>query len=215
MYQPSHHCDDRLDVQHALIRQYPLGAMVTLGEAGLVANHIPFILDAEAGALGTLRGHIAKANEQWRNFRDDVEALVIFQGPQSHVTPSWYATKQETGKVVPTWNYVVVHAYGVIRVIEDGAWLGDQIERLTALQESTRAEPWAVTDAPGDFIGAMMKAIVGVEIEISRIEGKWKVSQNRPSADRKGVAEGLIAERGMDNSLDGIAMARLVERFSS
>ena len=186
---------------------------MTLGEVGLVANHIPFILDAGSGALGTLRGHVARANGQWRDVRRDVEALVIFQGPQSYITPSWYATKQETGKVVPTWNYAVVHAYGVIHVIEDGNWLRDQIERLTALQESARAEPWAVSDAPGDFIDAMMKAIVGIEITITRIEGKWKVSQNRPSADRKGVVEGLRTDRSLKNE-DNIAMAQLIEELS-
>ena len=186
---------------------------MTLGEQGLVANHVPFVLDAAAGPLGTLRGHVARANGQWREFRRDVEALVIFQGPQSYVTPSWYATKQETGKVVPTWNYAVVHVYGVIRAIEDGNWLRDQIERLTALQESARAEPWAVSDAPGGFIDAMMKAIVGIEIDITRLEGKWKVSQNRPAADRQGVAQGLRTE-GVEESEESIAMAQLVEEFS-
>ena len=213
MYQPSHHSEDRLEVQHALIRTYPLGALVTLGEEGLVANHIPFILDEGAGALGTLRGHVARANGQWREFRRDVEALVIFQGPQSYITPSWYPTKQETGKVVPTWNYVVVHAYGAIRAIEDGNWLRDQIERLTALQEGVRAEPWAVSDAPGAFIDAMMKAIVGIEIDVTRMEGKWKVSQNRPLADRHGVAQGLKTAR-VQECEEKIAMAQLVEEFS-
>jgi len=196
---------------------------VTLGEEGLVANHIPFILDAGAGALGTLRGHVARANGQWRpagtpasmeNVRRDVEALVIFQGPQSYITPSWYPTKQETGKVVPTWNYAVVHAYGALRPIEDGEWLSNQIERLTVLQEGVRAEPWAVSDAPGDFIDAMMKAIVGIEIEITRMDGKWKVSQNRPVTDRQGVVEGLRTDRVQKNE-ENTAMAQLVEEFST
>jgi len=186
---------------------------VTLGGEGLVANHIPFILDAEAGALGTLRGHVARANGQGRDVRRDIDALVIFQGPQSYITPSWYATKQETGKVVPTWNYAVVHAYGVLRAIEDGDWLKDQIERLTASQEGVRAEPWAVSDAPGGFIEAMMKAIVGIEIGITRLEGKWKVSQNRPAADRQGVVDGLRAEK-VQGSEESIAVAQLVEKFS-
>jgi transcriptional regulator len=212
MYLPPHHRVDRFEVQHALIRAHPLGALVTLGEEGLVANHIPFILDAGAGALGTLRGHVARANGQGRDIGREVEALVIFQGPQSYITPSWYATKQETGKVVPTWNYAVVHAYGVIRAIEDGNWLKDQIERLTALQEGMRAEPWAVSDAPCSFIDAMMKAIVGIEIQITRMEGKWKVSQNRPAADRQSVVQGLRTERVQEN--ESIAMAQLVEEFS-
>jgi transcriptional regulator len=213
VYQPSHHREDRLEVQHALIQTYPLGALVTLGEEGLVANHIPFILDAGAGALGTLRGHLARANGQWRDVRREGEALVIFQGPQRYITPSWYATKQETGKVVPTWNYAVVHAYGVLRAIEDSDRLKDQIERLTALQEGVRDEPWAVSDAPGGFIEAMMKAIVGIEIEITRLEGKWKVSQNLRAADRRGVAEGLRAGRVQGSEESG-AMAQLVEEFS-
>ena len=212
VYRPSYHREDRLEVQHGLIRAHPLGALVTLGEAGLVANHIPFVLDAGAGALGTLRAHIAKANDQWRSFSREVEALVIFQGPQSYITPSWYATKRETGKVVPTWNYAVVHAYGPIRVVEDGGWLRDQIERVTALQEAARAEPWAVSDAPGSFIDAMTKAIAGIEIEITRLEGKWKVSQNRTAADRQGVAEGLRSEH--IEASDSASMAQLVEKFS-
>jgi transcriptional regulator len=212
VYQPPHHCEDRLEVQHALINAHPFGVLVTLGEGGLVANHIPFILDGVAGPLGTLRGHVARANGQWRDFRRDVEALVIFQGPQSYITPSWYATKQETGKVVPTWNYAVVHAYGALRAIEDANWLRDQIEALTVMQEGGRTAPWAVSDAPGPFIDAMMKAIVGIEIGITRIEGKWKVSQNRPAADREGVAGGLRAD-GPQTSQESIAMAQLVELF--
>jgi len=194
------------------MRTYPLAALVTFGEEGLVANHIPFILDAGAGALGTLRGHVARANGQWRDVGREGEALVIFQGPHRYITPSWYVTKLETGKVVPTWNYAVVHAYGVLRAIEDGDWLKEQIERLTALQEGGRDQPWAVSDAPGGFIEAMMKAIVGIEIEITRIEGKWKVSQNLRAADRRGVAEGLRTERAQEN--ESSAMAQLVEEFS-
>jgi len=206
VYQPPHHREDRLEIQHALIRAHPLGALVTLEEGRLVANHIPFALDAGAGSLGTLRGHVARANGQWRDFSRDVEALVIFQGPQSYITPSWYATKQETGKVVPTWNYAVVHAYGALRVIEDEKWLRDQIECVTVSQESVRAEPWAVSDAPAGFVEGLMRAIVGIEIEITRIEGKWKVSQNRPAADRRCVADGLRTQ-------ESSAMAELVEVF--
>jgi transcriptional regulator len=194
MYQPAHHREDRLEVQHALIRAFPLGILVTVGPSGLVANHVPFLIDPEASKLGTLRAHIARANLLWREFDPAQEALVIFQGAERYITPSWYETKRETGKVVPTWNYTVVHAYGPMKVIEDQAWLRRQIEDLTRFNEAARAERWAVTDAPDSFVAAMARGIVGIEIEIARIEGKWKVSQNRPESDRRGVVEGLRAE---------------------
>jgi transcriptional regulator len=209
MYQPAHHREDRLEIQHALIRTFPLGTLVTAGPSGLVANHVPFLIDPEASKLGTLRAHIARSNPQWREFDPAQEALVIFQGAERYITPSWYETKRETGKVVPTWNYAVVHAYGPMKAIEDQAWLRQQIEDLTRFNEAARAEPWAVTDAPESFVAAMARGIVGLEIEIMRIEGKWKVSQNRPEADRRGVVEGL---RGEPDATAG-AMADLVVEF--
>jgi transcriptional regulator len=209
MYQPAHHREDRLEIQHALIRTFPLGTLVTAGPSGLVANHVPFLIDPEVSKLGTLRAHIARSNPQWREFDPAQEALVIFQGAERYITPSWYETKRETGKVVPTWNYAVVHAYGPMKAIEDQAWLRQQIEDLTRFNEAARAEPWAVTDAPESFVAAMARGIVGLEIEIMRIEGKWKVSQNRPEADRRGVVEGL---RGEPDATAG-AMADLVVEF--
>ena len=209
MYQPPHDREERLDVQHALIRAHPLGALITFGAGGLSANLIPFILDVAASPKGTLKGHLARANRQWADFDPSVEALVIFQGVESYITPSWYVAKREHGKVVPTWNYVTVQAHGPMRVIEDRDWLADQIRALTAQNEGKRPEPWSVTDAPEPFVAAQMKGIVGIEIPISRIEGKWKVSQNRPEADRAGVIEGL--REGGDESAD--AMAALVESF--
>ena len=209
MYQPAHHREDRLDVQHALIRAFPLGTLVTTGPSGLVANHVPFLIDPEASRLGTLRAHVARANPLWKEADPEAEVLVVFQGAERYVTPSWYATKRETGKVVPTWNYAVVHAYGRMTVIEDAAWLKTQIEDLTRFNEAARAEPWAVTDAPAPFVDAMVRGIVGLEIEIARIEGKWKVSQNRPEADRRGVVEGL---RENADARSG-EMAELVEAF--
>ena len=206
MYQPAHFREDRLDVQHALIRAHPLAILVSQGSAGLEANPIPFLLDAEASPLGTLRCHLARANPQWRSLDADHEALVVFQAVDTYVTPSWYASKQEHGKVVPTWNYAIVQAWGRPRVIEDPAWLARQIRALTAQQEGQRAEPWAVDDAPEPFVAAQIKGIVGIEIAIARIEGKWKASQNRPPADREGVAAGL--ERQGDEA--SLAMARLV-----
>jgi transcriptional regulator len=206
MYQPPHHREDRLEVQHALIRAHPLGTLVTLGSGGLAANALPFVLDAASGALGTLKVHLARANAQWREFDRAVDALVIFQGVESYITPTWYPTKRETGKVVPTWNYVVVQAFGPMRIVEDRAWLTEQIAALTAEHEAGRTEPWSVADAPAPFVEAQLKGIVGVEIPISRIEGKWKVSQNRPEADRRGVVEGL---RSAGDAASG-AMAELV-----
>ena len=208
MYQPPHHREDRLEVQRALIRAHPLGTMVTLSPAGLVANPIPFLLDSGRGAFGVLQGHLARANAQWRDFDPAVEVLVIFQGPESYITPSWYETKRQTGKVVPTWNYAVVQAHGPLQVIDDRAWLADQVRALTALQETARPEPWAVSDAPAPFVEAQLKGIIGIEIPITRIEGKWKVSQNRPEADRIGVAEGLGASADPSSR----AMAELVRR---
>lgn len=191
MYQPPAFREDRLDVQQALIRAHPLGTLVTLGSGELTANLIPFLLDESRGELGILQGHLARGNEQWRHFDSAVEALVIFQGAESYITPSWYATKRKTGKVVPTWNYAVVQVFGPLTVIEDRDWLAGQVAALTSRHESARTEPWAISDAPAAFVEAQLKGIVGIEIPITRIEGKWKVSQNRPEDDRQGVAEGL------------------------
>jgi transcriptional regulator len=191
MYQPPHFREDSREVQHALIKAHPLGLLVTLGSAGLVANPIPFVLDASASVNGTLKAHLSRANSQWQDFNPDLEALAVFQGPETYITPSWYAAKREHGKVVPTWNYAIVQAYGRMRVIDDTDWLVRQITAMTDVQENARPEPWNVSDAPAPFVAAQLKGIIGIEIEITRIEGKWKVSQNRSEADRLGVAEGL------------------------
>lgn len=191
MYQPPHFREDSLAVQHALMRAHPLGLLVTLGGSGIVANPLPFVLDAQASPKGTLKAHLSRANTQWQDFDPSQEALVVFQGPEAYITPSWYAAKREHGKVVPTWNYAIVQAYGRMRVIDDPSWLLQQITAMTDVQEAARPEPWAVNDAPAPFVAAQLKGIVGVEIEITRIEGKWKVSQNRSEADRLGVAAGL------------------------
>ena len=209
MYQPPHFREDRLDVQHALIRAHPLGLLITHGTDGLVANPIPFMIDPDASALGTLRAHLARPNAQRASLDLEGTALVVFQGVDTYVTPSWYETKRETGKVVPTWNYAIVQAHGRVRTIDDRDWLAGHVGALTNLHEATRARPWEVADAPEPFIEAQLRGIVGLEIEITRIEGKWKVSQNRPVADRAGVAEGL-AEQAAPGSLD---MAGLVRRY--
>jgi transcriptional regulator len=194
MYQPPHFREERTEVQHALMRAHPLALLVTFGEGGLTANPVPLILHPERGEKGVLRGHLARANPQWRSFDPSVECLAVFQGVDAYITPSWYATKRETGKVVPTWNYAVVQAYGRLTVIEDAGWLGEQVRSLTDRHETARPAPWAVADAPENFVRAQLKGIVGIEIAIDRIEAKWKVSQNRNEADRAGVTEGLLGE---------------------
>jgi transcriptional regulator len=211
MYQPPHFREDRLDVQHALIRAHPLGLLVTFGGAGLVANPVPFVIDPSASPLGTLRAHLSRANAQWRDFDPDHEALVVFQGAEAYITPSWYEAKRQHGKVVPTWNYAMVQAYGRLRVMDDPAWLLGQISTMTAAQEAAQPEPWSVGDAPPPFVAAQLKGIVGIEIDITRIEGKWKVSQNRSEADRQGVSAGLrLAEDDASR-----AMADLVDAWGA
>jgi transcriptional regulator len=209
MYQPPLFREDRLEVQHGLIRSHPLGMLVTAGPGGLLANPIPFLIDSEASDLGTLQAHLARANPQWRELLAVEECLVIFQGPQDYVTPSWYETKRETGKVVPTWNYAIVQAWGRPRVIDDVAWLRSQINALTRSREDTRPLPWQVSDAPAAFIDGQVKGIIGIEIPIARIEGKWKMSQNRPEADRRGVVAGF-REKGEAGEL----IAKLVAERS-
>lgn len=206
MYLPTHFREDRLEAQHALIRAHPLGLLVTAGANGLLADPLPFLIDAADGPLGTLRAHCARANPHWQRLADAAEALVVFQGPAAYVTPSWYATKAANGKVVPTWNYLVVQARGRPRVFEDAAWLRHQVGRLTDTMEQGRSEPWAVDDAPESFVAAQLRAIVGIEIPIARLDGKWKASQNRAPADRAGVAAGLAAEADPSS----MPMARIV-----
>jgi transcriptional regulator len=208
MYTPRHFEETRVDVLHQLMRDEPFGALVTLGSAGLEANHLPFEVDCAAGEFGTLRGHVSRANTVWRETRADVEALAIFQGAQRYVTPSWYPSKDKTGKVVPTWNYVVVHAYGPLRFIEDPAWLRAQVDRLTRRHEAGREQPWQVSDAPEDYVAGLVRGIVGFEMTVTRLVGKWKVSQNRGEADRAGVTTGLRADADPASAV----MADLVER---
>jgi transcriptional regulator len=211
MYLPPAFREERIEVLHDLIRQHPLGLLTTAGAGGLLATPIPMLVYADEGNSGTLRAHVARANPHWRDLQGVAECLVVFMGLQGYVTPSWYPSKQETQKVVPTWNYVTVQAWGKPRLVEDAAWLRRQIDDLTHAQERTRPQPWAVGDAPDDYIAAQMKAIVGIEIPIERIEGKWKLSQNRPEADKAGVVAGLGSP---DDPNGNAAMAALMERRS-
>jgi transcriptional regulator len=206
MYTPKHFEEPRTKVMHELMRARPLATLVTLTSNGLDANHIPLHLADAPAPLGTLRGHVARANPLWGDFKKDVEVLAIFHGPDSYITPSWYATKQATGKVVPTWNYAVVHAYGTLRVIDDAAWVRAQLEALTAHNEASFTHPWSVSDAPREYTDKLIEAIVGFEIVISKMTGKWKVSQNQPAQNQASVIAGLNSS-GMR---DAEAMAALV-----
>lgn len=196
MYLPKHFEETRVATLHDLIGAHPLGALVVLTAKGLEANHIPFEVEPDPAPFGTLRGHIARANPLWRDVGRDVEALVIFQGVSRYVSPSWYPTKRETGRVVPTWNYAVVHAHGAPRFIDDRAWLRAFVEKLTNRHEAARPDRWRITDAPPEYIEQQLGAIIGLEIPIARLTGKWKLSQNRPAPDRAGVVEGLLREGG-------------------
>lgn len=196
MYRPAQFDEPRTERLHDLVRRHPLGLLVTQDTASaLSADPLPLLLDAEpesGGCAGSvLRGHVARANPLWREARTDLDSLVVFQGPQAYVSPSFYPSKQAHGKVVPTWNYLIVQARGRLRVIDDAGWLRGLLTRLTDRHEASRAAPWAVTDAPGDFTETLLEAIVGIEIAVSSLVGKWKVSQNRSAADRAGVVQGL------------------------
>jgi transcriptional regulator len=209
MYMPKHFEEHDIGVLHALIRSHPLGTWVTQAGGELLANHIPFLVDPSRGERGTLVGHVARANPVWQSFSKDVASLIVFQGPEGYISPSFYESKKEHGKVVPTWNYVVVHAHGVPQVIDDAGWLRKHVSAMTDLQES-RHPPgdWKVTDAPADFIDSMVKMIVGIEIPMLKLEGKWKMSQNRAMPDRLGTVAGLRA-RG------DAAVAAVVEDYAT
>lgn len=207
MYTPASFREDRTEVLHALMRSHPLALMVTYGPAGLQASPIPFLLYPEEGRYGTLRAHIARANPHWKALANADECLVVFQGPDGYITPSWYPAKSATHKVVPTWNYATVHAWGTPTSHDDSGWLRRQLHDLTQSQEARRPEPWAVSDASDEFIATQIKAIVGIEIPIARIEGKWKMSQNRDTADRQGVSKGLGAE---DDPHQNLPLAAIV-----
>ena len=194
MYVPKHFEETDRAVLHALIESHPLGAWVTMSPSGLLVNHIPFLLASADGAHGTLMGHVARANPVWQSFSATEPSVVIFQGAESYISPSWYASKLEHGKAVPTWNYAVVHAHGMPRAIEDRDWILDHVTRLSAKQESQQPLPWRVDDAPRDYIDKLLGAIVGIEIPVQALSGKWKVSQNRPLLDRQGVIAGLQAQ---------------------
>ena len=208
MYLPKHFANHEVDTLHALIQAQPLATLINYSAEGLDANHIPLILCPQPlpqSPLGTLAGHVARANPLWKQ-AGETEVLAVFQGPQAYISPSWYPSKQVDGKVVPTWNYAVVHAHGKLRAIEDPTWLRAHLEAATALRESAFANPWRLTDAPRDYLDKMLAAEVGIEITITQLVGKNKISQNQPPNNRLGVVEGLRAQ----NTPTACAMADLV-----
>lgn len=209
MYVQQHFSENNTATLHELMRRHPLGSFVVMTPGGLEVNHIPFFLDATRAPHGVLRAHLPIGNSLWQQEPARApEAVVIFQGEESYITPSWYPTKHEHGKAVPTWNYVVVHAYGTPRFVRDRHWLLAHVTELTNEHEAAQPSPWQVSDAPGDYIDSMLNRIVGVEIPITRMLGKWKVSQNRPMSDRQGVAAGLDSQQ----NVRAAAMGALVKQ---
>lgn len=209
MYTPAQFEETRIDVLHGLLDQHPLGALVMHGAYGLDADHIPFEIAAPTpeAPLGVLRAHVARANPLWR--RDGDAALVLFQGPSAYISPSHYEQKAIDGKVVPTWNYAVVHAHGRLRTVDDRDWLLGLLERLTTRHESARSAPWSIADAPRNYIDGLLKAIVGIEIPLERLYGKWKASQNRPAGDRARIATAMAEQ---DNGGPMAALMRVMQR---
>jgi len=211
MYLPElFHVTDR-DKLHALMQGRPFATLVSAGPSGLLGTHLPTVLKPDDCALGSIECHVARANAHWKDFADGVEALMIFHGAEAYIRPSWYPSKAKHGKVVPTWNYATVHAYGRARTIEDRAWLARHVSELTDQQERGEHAPWATSDAPPDFIATMLKGIVGIRFEIARLEGKWKMSQNRDVQDRAGVVSGL----GRRGEGDDREVADLVSRHTT
>ena len=191
MYVSKHHALDDREAISGLMEAHPLGAWVCQTAGGLVANHVPFLLDRSRGKFGTLVGHVARANPVWRELGTAAPSVVTFQGPQAYISPGWYPGKAAHGKVVPTWNYTVAHAHGIARAVDDRDWLLDMLNRLTATHEAGQPMPWRVDDAPADYIDRMLRAIVGVELPIERLEGKLKASQDEDRADRQGTVAAL------------------------
>lgn len=196
---------------HGLIQARPLATIVTLSTNGIEANHVPLHLSPGEGQYGTLRGHIARSNSMLCEMIQDLDALAVFHGPDSYISPSWYPTKKEHGRAVPTWNYAVVHAYGPLRIIDNAAWLFDHLQTLTTQHETGFDEPWKISDAPSDFTEKLLGAITGIEITITRLNGKWKASQNQPPTNQAGIVEGLNEREGARE----LEMADLITQVNS
>jgi transcriptional regulator len=193
MYLPSAFRQDDLAELHAQLQASPFALLTSAGATGVQASHLPLLLAPDEGEFGTLYGHFARANPHWRDLQDGAEALTVFSGPDAYISPGWYPAKAEHGKVVPTWNYIAVHARGPVELIEEPERLLQIVSRLSDQHESGRERPWAVSDAPREYIDSMLRAIVGFALPIRRLEGKWKLGQNRSAADQAGVRDGLAA----------------------
>lgn len=196
MHIPEYFNEPRLDVLHDLIVHNPLGVLVTHTAAGLDANHLPFHLKPAAGAHGVLQAHVSRANPVWRELSDGDEVMVVFRAADAYISPSWYPSKHEAHRQVPTWNYQVVHAYGTVSLHDDERYVRGLVAQLTRTHEAAQPEPWKMTDAPKDYISDMLKAIVGVEIAITRLVGKFKLGQNKEARDIQGAAQGVTASGG-------------------
>jgi transcriptional regulator len=208
MYIPRANEEKRIPVLHELIGAQPFASLITLGNDGLFASHIPMVLEQDGSEFGVLKAHISRANTQARDLVPTVDALAIFSGHQQYISPTWYPGTYEHGKEVPTWNYAVVHAYGPLLLREDASWLLAHLERLTNIHEAASERPWKVSDAPHEYIQSQIKGIIGLELPIRRLEGKWKTSQNRNERDRLAVSEGLARR----NTPESLAMKALVDR---
>jgi len=210
MYIPAAFREEDLPTIQAEMRRIRLATLVTLTFGGLVATHLPLMLDSDAGPYGTLHGHVSRLNTQWSESVAEVEALAIFTASDAYVSPSWYPSKQQTGKVVPTWMYAAIHAYGPVKFIDDREWLRGVVTRLTDKHEAEFAEPWKVADAPPEYVDTQLARIIGVELPIARLEGKWKFDQRSTAPDRAGVVAGLEASATPAN-LEAAAVMRQIE----
>ena len=207
MYLPEHFAESRVEELHRIIRENPLGVLVTHSAKGLDANHIPFEFDSPAGSAGRLQGHVARANPLWTEFANGADVMVVFRGPHGYISPNWYPSKHETHRHVPTWNYEVVHAHGRLRIVDDEKFLRGIVGRLTRRHEAPEPRPWKMGDAPPDYINEMLRAIVGIEVEVLRLEGKRKLGQNRDARDSEGAVRALH-ERGNDALSSAMASTR-------
>jgi transcriptional regulator len=193
MYLPDHFKETRTDQLHALMREHPFGMLVTHSAQGLDANHLPFEFDSSRGPLGTLQTHIARANPLWKSIPSSAEVMVVFRGPHGYISPGWYPSKHESGRQVPTWNYEVVHAHGTLRIVDDEKFVRGIVARLTRRHEAAEPKPWKMGDAPREYLDRMLTMIVGIEVQLTRLEGKRKLSQNKDPRDRDGVVKNLRA----------------------
>ena len=207
MFQPPVFREKRIEIMHQMMHKYPFGSLVSMQQSEIIADHIPLVIHPELSAFGNLRGHLARGNSISKNIDQSIEVLVMFSGPHHYITPTWYPTKKVHDKVVPTWNYIMVHAHGKIKFHQDANWILEHLTELTNRHEKDRKEPWKVSDAPDEFVARQLQGIIGIEVEITDLKGTWKASQNKTAEDNQGVAEGLKNE----TSEQARAMAHCVE----